>query len=154
MLRNFFLSFMLLGIIFLMGCSEGKESGSDGFKFADKEFPPSPAGYIEFGKTIYALEQGGYEWRNKGTSVKTDHAGPVQIAENYTPIPLQSGAVLTIVVEQNPLLTSYIWKDGSSKEIGKGKTLKMPKEPGHYIYEVLAEWENGKVSYTFVVEIE
>lgn len=154
MLRKFFLSFVLFGLIFLIGCSEGKERVSDEFKYADNEFPPSPAGYIEFEKKKYKLEQGGYEWRERGTSVKTDHAGPVQIAENYPPIPVQSGTLLTIVVEQNPLITSYIWENGSSKEIGKGKTLKMPKEPGRYIYEVLAEWENGEVSYTFVVEID
>jgi hypothetical protein len=154
MLRNFFLSLVVLGSFFLIGCAEGSGKGADEFNYDGSDFPPSPTGYIKSGDSKYEMEQGNYEWRRGGSVITTDHAGPTQIAETYNPLAVQPGEFLEIEVEQGPILTTYMWKDDSRTEMGKGNTLQMPEKTGRYIYEVIAEWDNGEVSYTFVVDIE
>jgi hypothetical protein len=53
-------------------------------------------------------------------------------------------------------MLSHLWnEEGSGREIAlNANQITVPSSKGKYIYEVLAVWTNGTVSYTFVLEIQ
>ncbi|WP_223702115.1 hypothetical protein [Sutcliffiella deserti] len=148
-------SSILLSILVLVitGCSGDKVN-------MDEEFPPSMPGFIMVDDTEYEMAQGNYRWEKKegfSTHVaRTDAASPNQIAENVEAIKIPPNTKLTIIVEEKPALTLYQWnEDGGKKAMTlTDHSFSVPTEEGRYIYEVLAEWKNGEVSYTIVVEVE
>ncbi|WP_286167824.1 hypothetical protein [Bacillus sp. 22-7] len=50
----------------------------------------------------------------------------------------------------------FLWnQSGKEKEIKlEDDQITVPADKGTYIYEVLAEWKNGEISYTFVAEVQ
>ncbi|WP_282172377.1 hypothetical protein [Cytobacillus firmus] len=50
----------------------------------------------------------------------------------------------------------FLWNEtGKEKEIMlEDDQITVPADKGKYIYEVLAEWKNGEISYTFVAEVQ
>ena len=154
MLKRSMFFFVLFGLLFLNGCTEGKGKGLAEFKFKEESFPPSPAGFFSSDTKRYQMEQGNFEWRKDGMVTTTDHAGPTQIAESYSPVVVAPGEMLTIEIEQNPKITSFIWEGEERTEVEEGNKINIPKREGRYIYEVMAEWTDGEVSYTFVVEVK
>ncbi|HWO78265.1 MAG TPA: hypothetical protein VNM69_20560 [Bacillus sp. (in: firmicutes)] len=105
------------------------------------------------------MEAGNYRWeRKQGFNtevVQTDAASPYQIAEHFSPISSNSHSKVDIVIENDPKITVYLWnKEGRLKEIDiKNNQISIPENKGRYIYEVVGQWDNGEVSYTFVVNI-
>ncbi len=103
---------------------------------------------------------GGFRWERKqgsGTQiVQTDAASSYQIAENFKAFALEQDQKITIEIEENPELVIYLWnKNGREKEITlTDNQITAPTSKGRYIYEVLAKWTNGEVSYTFFVEVK
>ncbi|OLS40113.1 hypothetical protein BTR25_11220 [Bacillus sp. MRMR6] len=137
----------------LGGCSNVPKGEED-------VFPPSMNAVIHINGTDYPMEEGNYEWsRKKGLEtevVQTDHASPNQMADNIEPILLTSDQKVEIKIEDNPDISVYLWNDqGREKTIEtQADQFTIPSAKGKYIYEVLAKWKNGTVSYTFVIEVE
>ncbi|WP_282139828.1 hypothetical protein [Cytobacillus oceanisediminis] len=86
----------------------------------------------------------------------TDHASPNQMADHLTPIIMKPDQKVRIKIEDQPVIKVYLWNEtGKEKEIKlEDHQITVPSSKGSYIYEVLAEWPNGKVSYTFAAEIQ
>lgn len=145
---------LLCGLFITSGCT------ANDTEMLENEFPPSLAGEIVINGTEYAMEQGGFEWRRqKGLEtevVQTDHASPLQIAAEIEAIEIHPNEIINIQVEENPDITMYLWsKNGRGKEIEQQNgQFTAPSDKGTYIYEVVAEWENGINTYTFTVEIQ
>lgn len=148
-----FIVILVFLICLMTGCSketEGKE----------EEFPPSMTGFIHVNGIEYQMEKGGYKWeRKKGFEtevVLTDHASPYQMAEHINPIALQPNQKIDIKIEENPNTSVYLWNEkGREREIEQdGNQITIPSSKGKYIYEVYAEWMNGTMSYTFVIEVQ
>lgn len=146
--------FLTLSMLVFAGCS----NGSAGEKSA---FPPSMKAVVHVNGTEYPMEEGNYEWsRKKGFKtevIQTDHASPYQMAETIKPILLTPDQRAEINIEDDPDITVYLWNDqGREKtiETNGDDQFTVPTDKGKYIYEVLAKWKNGTVSYTFVVEIQ
>jgi hypothetical protein len=147
--------FLALSMLLIAGCSDGSKGKED-------VFPPSMTAFVHVNGTDYPMEEGNYEWsRKKGFEtevVQTDHASPSQMAENIDPILLTSDQKVEIKIEDNPDISVYLWNDqGREKSIDietEANQITIPSGKGKYIYEVLAKWKNGTVSYTFVVEVE
>ncbi|ANX11626.1 hypothetical protein ABE41_006370 [Fictibacillus arsenicus] len=105
------------------------------------------------------MKAGNYKWKRKKGSetevVQTDAASPSQKGENYNAIGLGPNTNINIEIEDNPKISVYQWNEtGRDKEVTiKNNHLAVPSRKGRYIYEVLAKWSNGEVSYTFVVEV-
>ena len=124
-----------------------------------KDFPPSMAGLINVNGKEYGMKSGNYSWeRKKGLEtevVQTDAASPYQIGKSFNVIRLEPNTNIIIEIEENPKLSVFLWNEnGRDKEIIlKNNQLTAPTNKGEYIYEVLAKWSNGEVSYTFVIEI-
>lgn len=124
------------------------------FDFKNHEFPPHLPGFITIGETRNDMAKGGYEWTKGNQSVQTDAASPTQVAEKFSAIVVEPNSKASIEIEQNPDLSVYIWDAERSTVLIEGNELTVPTKSGRYIYEVLAKWSNGEVSYTFVVEVK
>ncbi|WP_313894403.1 hypothetical protein [Psychrobacillus sp.] len=137
--------------LLLASCSNGTNK--------DEEFPPTMTGFININETAYKMAVGNYKWeRKQGLNtqvVETDAASPNQIAENYKVIMVEQDTTMNIEIEENPEISIYLWNEiGRDEEITPNKNqIFSPKSNGQYIYEILAKWPNGEVSYTFVIEV-
>ncbi|WP_449537958.1 hypothetical protein [Ferdinandcohnia sp. Marseille-Q9671] len=151
--KDWFRMVVAFSILLVMGCSNnvGEET---------EEFPPSMSGVITIDETEYQMKSGAFRWeRKKGLEtevVTTDHASPYQMAENIEPISASPNQKAEMKIEDNPTTHVYLWnEEGRGEEIGmEANQLTLPSSEGKYIYEVVAEWPNGTISYTFVVDIQ
>lgn len=60
---------------------------------------------------------------------------------------------MSIEVEQEPTLYVYRWDAVTESREREGYPIIVPAEIGRYIYEAIALWANGEVSFTFVIEV-
>lgn len=144
-----------LSLWMVTGCSNGEaQSGKE-----DTGFPPSMTGLIDVGETEYEMAAGGYRWERKNGAevevVQTDAASPNQIAEEFEAIHVEPKSTIDIEIEGDPDISVYLWNtDGKEKAVPiHNNELSAPSDEGQYIYEVVATWSTGEVSYTFVVEV-
>ena len=146
-----FIAMLAISLYLLTGCSKHADT--------DSEFPPSISGLIIMNGNEYRMEDGNYHWERKNglktESVQTDHASPYQMADGMETIKVSPNQKVTIKIEENPDLTVYLWNEkGREKEVkSDANQITVPSREGRYIYEALAEWKNGSISYTFVVEV-
>ena len=152
---------ILFSSLWITGCSgDTLNAGKDITVVSKNEFPPSIPGVVKVNNTQHEMVAGGYKWeREQGTEtqvVQTDAASPYQIAEDFKAIALEQNQKITIEIEESPGLVVYLWnKDGRETEITMNKNqITAPTSKGRYIYEVLAKWTSGEVSYTFVAEVK
>ncbi|WP_057775727.1 DUF3221 domain-containing protein [Cytobacillus dafuensis] len=123
------------------------------FNFKNEKFPPDLKGIVKINETRYEMTRGGFEWKKGNQTTQTDAASPTQIAENFKAIVVEPNSKATIEIEQNPNLSAYLWDSDRKKIALEGKQITFPANKGRYIYEVVAKWSNGEVSYTFVIEV-
>lgn len=160
LLKSIVCTCLILGIF---GCSVKGDKGKivektntslHEYKYSNDEFPPDITGTVKVNGKAYEMAKGGYYWRKGNRNVQTDASGPMQLAEKYEAIEIEPGSTLTIEVEQTPQLSSILWSSNEKEEILKDNQLTVPSKKGRYIYEILAKWSNGEVSFTFVVEVK
>lgn len=138
--------------LLIIGCTNNE--------IVTEEFPPSLSGLIIMNGNEYPMEKGGYRWeRRKGLEtevVTTDHASPYQMAERIEPILVKPKQEVEIKIEDNPDIHVYLWNEkGRTEEIELHVNgLILSSNKGNHIYEAVAEWKNGTISYTFVVDVQ
>ncbi|HSO56864.1 MAG TPA: hypothetical protein VLQ66_01400 [Paenisporosarcina sp.] len=152
---------LVFSLLWLSGCTNGQvNAGVDVNTGSEIEFPPTISGAIKIDDTKHELKAGGFRWERKQGSdtqtIQTDAASPYQIAENFKAIAIEPNQKITIDIEKNPQLVVYLWNNNEiEKEIKLNEhQITAPASTGRYIYEVVATWPNGEVSYTFVVEVK
>lgn len=123
------------------------------FDFKNNEFPPYPYGFVEIDETRYEMATGGFKWTTGNQTVQTDAASPAQITENFNAIVVDANSKVNMDIEQSPNVSVYLWDYERKKMMLEGNELTVPATSGHYIYEVVAKWSNGEVSYIFVVDV-
>jgi len=150
------LAVTLLGLSLIMtACSEESIE-----KESENDFPPIMTGIIEVNGQQYDMAKGNYRWeRKEGMEtqvIQTDAASPTQIADDFEAIPISRSAIIHINIEEEPSITIFPWdENGRQKEVSiNNKQFEAPESAGKYVYEVLAQWSNGEVSYTFAVDIK
>lgn len=158
------MAIMIGFLLIVAGCSKDEadnekvnkmESNLPKFLFEKDVFPPSPKGMIIVTGNDYEMASGGFSWVNGDQAIETDALAPTQIAEDLDAIEAKSNSIIRIEIEQNPQLTVYLWEEDQTTPIQlNGTEMTLPDNKGRYIYEARAVWENGKVSYTFVVEVQ
>lgn len=161
-----FLMALIIGLVlFSVGCSKDEESKGEvnktasdlpEFTFEKGVFPPSPKGIVKVNGNEYDMMAGGFEWSKGNKHIQTDAMSPSQIAEIMDAIELESGSEVRIEIEQNPKLHLFLWEgeeNAKSVQLNENQ-LTFSESEGRYIYEVRAKWENGEVSYTFVVDVK
>ena len=150
------LAVTLLGLSLIMtACSrESIEEESE------NDFPPTMTGIIEVNGQQYDMAKGNYRWeRKEGMEtqvIQTDAASPYQVADDFEAIPISQSEIIHINIEEEPSITVYPWdENGRQKEVSvNNNQFEAPESAGKYVYEVLAQWSNGEVSYTFAVDIK
>ena len=153
-----FASFIFFSSL-IMGCSNEVDGIDKQAEAKETEFPPVMTGSIHVNDTEYEMVSGNFKWEKKEGSItqvaQTDAATPNQIAESFNAIELEKDMKIEIEVEDNPEIAVFLWNENSrEKEVTVNKNqIKTPTTDGQYIYEVLAKWSNGEVSYTFVIEV-
>ena len=123
------------------------------FIFENNDFPSTFSGYVTINQSRFKMERGGYEWRKGNQVQQTDAASPLQIAEKFKAIDAEPDSRMTIEIQQKPNLSVYRWDAGTESREREEDPIIVPAEKGRYIYEVTALWANGKVSFTFVIEV-
>ncbi|WP_391205824.1 DUF3221 domain-containing protein [Psychrobacillus sp. L4] len=136
--------------------SNGNQSQSSlpKFIFKNEKFPPSINCFVKINDIRYEMTKGNSKWKNENESVQTDAASPTQIAESFKVIAVEPNNKITIEIEQNPNLSVYLWDSEEDEVTFEKKQITVPTNQGRYIYEVVAKWSNGEISYTFVVEVK
>lgn len=122
------------------------------FIFDKDEFPPAITAFVTFNETRYKMTQGNFKWEKGNKIIQTDASSPAQIAENFKAIIVEPNSTAIIEIEQKPHLNVYLWDSDKAKLAFQGSQISVPTIKGRYIYEVVAKWSNGEISYTFVVE--
>lgn len=157
--HSFFIVLIIGLLIFVVGCSKEEATETQPslpkYTFKKGEFPPSPTGFVKVNGIDYEMMKGGFRWEKGNMVTQTDAAGPTQIAAHFEAIKGGANSKVSIEVEQSPKLNVLLWEEEKTTTIHLNENkLTVPENKGRYIYEVQAAWENGEVSYTFVVEVQ
>lgn len=153
--------FAVVLILFLLtGCASGPAEVVNGAEEDSSDFPPSIIGTVIINEKKYEMEEGNSMWeRKKGEEsevVQTDASSPSQIAESFIAIEVEPNTAILIDIEKDPVQSVYLWYENERDQEIKlaDNHFSAPSSKGLYVYEVLAKWQNGEVSYTFVVEVK
>ena len=143
---------LIVALIWITGCS--KEAVSE------EDFPPTMTGMVVVNEQEYDMKAGNFKWeRQVGYNtevVQTDAVAPDQLAKSYEPISVEQNERMLIEIKDDPKIVVYLWNaDGPVEEVKQtNNQIAAPSNSGRYVYEALATWPKGEVSYTFVVKVE
>lgn len=149
------LQICLTSILLLSGCQASKIDQT-----APQELPAPPKPTIAWNdKTAVAVPTSSC-WSYDSQATCRDTAAPPEVIGEQKPAPLQvqPGAILTITYEQPPLekslvLTQWIGTDQVRQELKGGNKWKAPEQPGWYLFDVRARWQQGDAGHAFVIEV-
>ncbi|RXJ02403.1 hypothetical protein DS745_06780 [Anaerobacillus alkaliphilus] len=160
---------ILIASVIIVGCGKSDEHQYNGVTVkvdphaVSYDFPPAVPGYAHAGDIKIEMVRGGYEWEANNQTIMSDAASPNQIAEWFEALELAPNSKVEIELEGQPSLEVFLWEsDYREVEVPvKESEIQLPDTKGRYIYEVVANWSSfgkekakGRVSYTFVVEIQ
>ncbi|WP_438298011.1 hypothetical protein [Sporosarcina sp. FA15] len=139
---------LMLTVIIIAGCNG--ISSNNTYKQAE--------GKVIVGTHDYIMMIGEFEWLD--TDVKFRKIGSSDIndlAVGFNTLQVEKGGKLKIEIEENP--SSIILKQWNEDETSDVVELKdneiiLPSEEGYYIYEVIVEWNKGKATYVFDINIK
>lgn len=102
-----------------------------------------------------------YCWTYENTGTCVDTAAPPEVIAEKKPAAMQvkPGAVITISYDLPPVeksLSIYRWVGSSQIEqaVENGNQWKAPDQPGWYLYDVRAQWDQGDAGHAFVIEVK
>lgn len=170
---KYLLVFIGLFLLFIVGCSDATNNQTPENVNNNKSSQvaaPLLSGNLVIENEAYEMAAGGYSFemelsKTEAKSVTTDAASPNQIAEEIDAISIAPDTVINVKIDQNPEVTLYQWEGserGNAMDISENM-FHSPTEPGKYVYEAFAEWDNlnnthgwtsGEMSYTFVIEVK
>lgn len=154
-MNKWLLSFIVLFVITVVGCSSNELTGSK-----------PPTAMIRIGEEVFPTKLGSYCWtvRNKSTCVDT--AGPVELLENDDPILVNPGEEIIFEMDYAPRpdVANVIQVNGSNETevVVEDNRFTVPEEKGVYYYSYGVWWmdkkepnvSNGDAFYSFFVEVQ
>ncbi len=114
-------------------------------------------GKVNVDDKVYTMRIGDFEWKEDDFEAKKISSTDInELADQFKTLEVEEGDKLKIEIEQNP--TSIIvnqWNENGTREDVEFESneITIPSENGYYIYEVIAEWNEGKISYIFDIYI-
>jgi hypothetical protein len=120
--------------------------------------PPSPSVIME--DMDVPTIQGSYCWSGFINSKCVDMIAPPELlaSKELKPIQVPPQSSIKIQFKKQPKpgsLGANLWTQGTPKTVKvKGNEFTAPKEPGVYVYDIFAAWENGSSSYAFTIEVK
>lgn len=126
--------------------------------------PSSSTDYVQAqGKVIvgnqeYSMMIGEFEWKEKDFEArKISDSNLYDLAEDFHTLEAEKDDKLNIEIEQNPssIIVNQWNEDGTSETVElKDNEITLPSEEGYYIYEVMASWNQGEITYIFDINIK
>lgn len=121
--------------------------------------PPTPS--VTVGDIYIPTTQGSYCWKGLISAQCVDkiYTSPLNMAAEHKPTVVNANAEVIIKFKKVPLDGTMIveqWVDENnihSIPVESDK-IKVPKEKGIYVYNVIAKWENGSGNYAFSIEVK
>lgn len=167
----------MLTLLFIAGCgdTQNKPSNEDypentnNPQTKDINNGPQMIALVQIDGEEYKSKRGSYKWeKSQGEENKTiiaDALSPLEIAETFNAISTTAEANIAIEIKRDPEISVLLWEEKfDSKAIPlKNNQFTAPKKPGKYVYEIVSIWSNpddladggnGRVSYTFVIEVK
>jgi hypothetical protein len=156
--------FGLIVLLSLLGCMNEEGSDTDNNEITGEESPKDtlqtpPNLTISVGEEIVRLVRGTYSWSyNNGdgtsTGINADSGTPPNLVENQKLVDVTPNTEVRLNFETQP--TNYqvmIW-DTNNNIKGTYDEVVLSEYNGKVIYEVLAQWEQGTVSYAFSLNVK
>ncbi len=101
---------------------------------------------------------GDFEWKEDDFEAKKISNSDINdLADEFNTLEVEKGDKLKIEIEQNPssIIVNQWNEDGTSEGAELiDNEITLPSEGGYYIYEVIAEWNEGKITYIFDINIK
>lgn len=151
----------VLAILLLGGCAENAASGKS--PLGDK--PPRAA--IMIGEERYETKLGTYCWSSRTGGMCVDTAGAVELMKGETPIKVQPGETLELVMDDTPSPDEQhlVQSLGPARQTDialNSSTFTAPEDAGIYYYDYSVWWHDkentdislGDAHYAFVIEVK
>jgi len=106
----------------------------------------------------YTMMIGEFEWVDTDVEFRKIRSSDINdLAVGFNTLQVEKGGKLKIEIEENP--SSIIlnqWNEDERSEVVEliDNEIILPLEEGYYIYEVVVEWNKGKATYVFDVNIK
>lgn len=117
-----------------------------------------PQGKITLGNQDYPMVIGKFEWIEGKSEMRTlGNPDIYELADTFDTLEGEKGNKLQIEIEQNPisLIIKQVNAEGTVNEIQiEDNEITLPTDEGYYIYEVIATWNEGEISYIFDIDIK
>ena len=117
-----------------------------------------PQGKVIVGNQGYSMMIDEFEWKEKDFEArKLNDSNIYDLADEFKTLEVKNDDKLNIEIEQNPssIIVIQLNEDGNSETVElRENEIIPPLEEGYYIYEVKAEWNEGKISYVFDIVIK
>ena len=140
---------LMLIVIFIAGCNGIPQPSTDYVQAQGK---------VIVGNQDYSMMIDEFVWKEKDFETrKLNDSNIYDLADEFNTLEVEKDDKLKIEVEQNPssIIVNQWNEDGTSQTVElKENEITLPSKEGNYIYEVMAEWNEGKISYVFDINIK
>ncbi|KQL34398.1 hypothetical protein [Psychrobacillus sp. FJAT-21963] len=126
--------------------------------------PSTSTDYVQAqGKVIvekkdYTMRIGDFEWKEGNFEArKISETNIYDLADRFNTVEVEKGDKIKIEIEQNPssIIVEQWNEDGTIVAVELiGNEITLPSKEGYYIYEVIVEWNEGKINYVFDINIK
>lgn len=155
-----FYIFTTLAMLMLLGCvNEEKTSKQDGVKLNSDNSKTPPGLIISVGENTFGTVRGTYSWNysngdGTSTGINSDSAAPPYLVKDYQAIDVVSNNEVKLDFQKPPIdYQVRVWSP-ENNIVASYNEVDLTKHKGRVIYEVLATWEQGTVTYSFVLNIK
>ncbi|WP_154661499.1 hypothetical protein [Bacillus ndiopicus] len=135
----------LLSILLLVACQSNEETRA-------------PIGEVLIDNKNYQMIDAGHEWIDGNLTMRAPRLGKslYEYASNFETLTISKDSELILEIEKNPdtISVQQYNIDGEMEIVNAiNNKISLPSVEGYYLYEVVAQWENGSM-VTFVFDIE
>ncbi|SDC43523.1 hypothetical protein SAMN05421663_102413 [Terribacillus halophilus] len=119
--------------------------------------PTSPDLKVHAGEEVITAKRGGYCWNENGKAVCVDAADPAEDLDEDQGLRAVSGGNVELEFDSPPEVIEIEGKSegGRWEELQMNDLqLKLPEPKDNYIYRISGQWEQGDVTYAFLVKAE
>lgn len=117
-----------------------------------------PQGKVIVGNKDYRMVIGEFEWKEVDFEArKVSDSDVCELADQFPTIEVVEENKLTLDIEQGPssIMVNQWDEDGTIVETELlDNEIILPEDAGYYIFELIAEWNEGEITYVFDVDIK
>ncbi|GKV55848.1 hypothetical protein NCCP2222_17950 [Sporosarcina sp. NCCP-2222] len=148
MARQMFILISFLIILMLFGCQQ-----TEPVQHPTNQLPTMK---VRIGEETFSTARGGYCWTDGNQSECTDASGnPFDYENSAPPIEAEPGSEFELLFSETPSSISVDWVNNLEHEtLSERSSFSTPSKPGTYGYSVHANWNQGDVTFHFILLIK